>query len=347
MAANPETPPTVTPTPDKLKVVKELTRNEIVFALARDAGDAAGLLRRLRLQGLRRRPGRRRSPSRRSWAATRATSPAWRWPARPLVSGGYDGRLIWWDLESGSQVRTVEAHAKWIRDVAATPDGTIVASVADDMVCRLWDAETGHAASTSCAATRRRRRITSPRCSTPAPSRPTAVTWRPATRSATSSSGTSTTGRPAATLEAPGHVHLGPGPAPAFDRRHPRRWPSRPTATRLAVGGIGKIGNIDHLDGQARVEVFDWRKGERTHEFPGDRPKGLVERLVFLPDGDRLLAVGGANDGFLLARSTSKAKSVLVQEKAPTHVHDAAFGDTPETLFTAAHGKLAVYELKG
>ena len=74
-----------------------------------------------------------------------------------------------------------------------------------------------------------------------------------------------------------------------------------PDGNRLAVGGIGKIGNIDHLEGPARVEVFDWRKGQRTHEFPGDGTKGLVERLLFLPDGDRLLAVGGANDGFLMS----------------------------------------------
>jgi hypothetical protein len=113
----------------------------------------------------------------------------------------------------------------------------------------------------------------------------------------------------------------------------------------LAVGGIGKIGNIDHIESPARIEIFDWRKGERTHEFT-DLPKGLVERLVFLPDGNRLLAAGGASDGFLVVLDL-KAKSVLVQEKAPTHVHDAVFGDTLETLFTAAHGKLAVYELKG
>ena len=105
------------------------------------------------------------------------------------------------------------------------------------------------------------------------------------------------------------------------------------------------VGNIDHLESPARVEVFDWRKGERTHEFT-DLPKGIVERLLFHPDGQRLLAVGGANDGFLLLLDL-KAKSVVLQEKAPTHVHDAALGDTPETLFTAAHGKLAVYELKG
>ena len=111
-----------------------------------------------------------------------------------------------------------------------------------------------------------------------------------------------------------------------------------PDGKPLAVGGIGKIGNIDHLEGQARVEVFDWRKGERTHEFPGDKPKGLVERLVFHPDGDRLLAVGGANDGFLMLLDL-KAKSVLVQEKAPAHVHDAAFGDTPDRFFTASHNR--------
>src|SRR5262245_17790247 len=55
------------------------------------------------------------------------------------VSGGYDGRLVWWDLEKRTQVRSIEAHAKWIRKVIASPDGKLIASVADDMVCRLWD----------------------------------------------------------------------------------------------------------------------------------------------------------------------------------------------------------------
>ena len=53
--------------------------------------------------------------------------------------------------------------------------------------------------------------------------------------------------------------------------------------TLLAVGGIGKIGNIDHLDGKARVEVFDWQKGERVHTFISDKFKGLVEYLAFSP----------------------------------------------------------------
>ena len=34
-----------------------------------------------------------------------------------LVSGGYDGRLIWWNRESRDQVRSLTAHQKWIRRV--------------------------------------------------------------------------------------------------------------------------------------------------------------------------------------------------------------------------------------
>src|SRR5881396_2606833 len=60
-----------------------------------------------------------------------------------LVSGGYDGKLIWWDTDAAKVVRTVAAHTKWIRKVIASPDGKLVASIADDMVCKLWDAESG------------------------------------------------------------------------------------------------------------------------------------------------------------------------------------------------------------
>ena len=97
-----------------------------------------------------------------------------------------------------------------------------------------------------------------------------------------------------------------------------------PDGTRLAVGGSGKISNIDHLDGKARVEVFDWQKGERTHEFASDKFKGLVEYLGFHPQGDWLLAAGGGDkDGFLTFFDLA-AKKVLAQEKAPMYVHDLA-----------------------
>ena len=62
---------------------------------------------------------------------------------KTLVSGGYDGRLTWYDTDAKRVVRSETAHAKWIRRVVSSPDGKLVASVADDMVCKLWDANTG------------------------------------------------------------------------------------------------------------------------------------------------------------------------------------------------------------
>jgi WD40 repeat protein len=349
MLTNPETPSSSTP-PLTLKLVKELKREEIVFALARVPGT-----QRLVFGGSDFRvhdvdmAAEKPEPhplgdhdhgqghGHESYVTSLATAGN-RW----AVSGGYDGRLIWWDLEGGERIRALEAHAKWIRDVAAAPDGATLASVADDMVCRLWDAETGVLRHEL-----RGHEVETPHhypsmlfaCTFSADGQYLAtgdkvghvVVWEVAS------------GRPAATLEAPVMYTWDP-----IQRRHSiggiRSLAFSPDGGLLAVGGIGKIGNIDHIESPARVEVFDWRKAERTHELT-DLPKGLVERLIFHPDGNRLLAVGGANDGFLLVLDL-RAKSVLVQEKAPSHVHDATLGETPETIFTAAHGKISIYELK-
>jgi hypothetical protein len=152
-------------------------------------------------------------------------------------------------------------------------------------------------------------------------------------------------GKQVATLEAPGMYTWDP-----VQRRHSigglRALAFAPDGRLLAAGGIGKIGNIDHLDGKARVEVFDWRKGERTHELASDKFKGLVERLAFHPGGDWLLAAGGANDGFLWFLDLG-AKKALRQEKVPMHVHDVALGEGADTAYVAGHGKIMVYEMKG
>jgi WD40 repeat protein len=343
MAANPDTP---APAPSPaLKLVKELKRDEIVFALGRVPGSGRLIfggsdfrVYDVDLAAEKPEPHALGDHGHDSFVTSLAVA-----GSRHCVSGGYDGKLIWWDVESGARIRTIDAHARWIRDVAATLDGATIASVADDMVCRLWDAETGalrhelrgHEAQTphrypsmlfTCAFSPDGQFLAT------ADKVGHVVVWDAAAA------------RPAATLEAPIMYTWDP-----VQRRHSiggiRSLAFTPDGTRLAVGGIGKIGNIDHIESPARIEVFQWRTGERLSEL-ADLPKGLVERLLFLPDGNRLVAAGGANDGFLLLLDV-KAKSVLVQEKVAAHVHDAAFGDNAETLFTAAHGKLGVYALKG
>ena len=62
-----------------------------------------------------------------------------------LVTGGYDGRLIWWPAaETEPQpIRVVAAHDGWIRAVAVSPDETTLASVGNDLVVRLWNLSDG------------------------------------------------------------------------------------------------------------------------------------------------------------------------------------------------------------
>lgn len=62
-----------------------------------------------------------------------------------FISGGYDGRLIWWQTaaEKPTPVRTVNAHNGWVRAVAVSPDGTLVASCGNDNLVKLWKAEDG------------------------------------------------------------------------------------------------------------------------------------------------------------------------------------------------------------
>ena len=117
-----------------------------------------------------------------------------------------------------------------------------------------------------------------------------------------------------------------------------------PDGSRLAVGGIGKIGNIDHLDSKPRIEVFDWKKGQRLGEVQGEG-RGLVERLEFHPAGDWLLGAGGYTDGFLLL-CDADGKKVQAQAKSPMYVHDFALNEARDRIYAVGHHKIASIRLE-
>jgi len=65
-------------------------------------------------------------------------------PSRDLlVSGGSDGMLRWWDVQSGECVRVRKAHQGTIRSLRRSPDGSRLASCGDDGAIALWDLESG------------------------------------------------------------------------------------------------------------------------------------------------------------------------------------------------------------
>ncbi|MEC7679274.1 MAG: hypothetical protein VX694_08365, partial [Planctomycetota bacterium] len=48
---------------------------------------------------------------------------------RTLVSAGYDGRIIWFDMEEAQEIRSEKAHQFWSWDLAISSDRSILASV--------------------------------------------------------------------------------------------------------------------------------------------------------------------------------------------------------------------------
>jgi WD40 repeat protein len=329
------------PSAEKVKVVKQLARPEIVFAAARKPGTGqiffGGSDFKVYAVDLDQdKPQAKELGGHESYVTGLALA------GSALVSGSYDGRLIWWNVESGSSVRTVDAHRKWIRHVAATPDGQLVASVADDMVCRLWDAATGQLL----RELRGHDEMTPHHFS-----------------SMLFACAISPDGRQIATGDKVGYINvwaidsgsrLAELEAPVFytwdpvQRRHSiggiRALAFSPDGARLAVGGIGKIGNIDHLDSKPRIEVFDWRRGERLGEVQGEG-RGLVERLEFHPEGDWLLGAGGYTDGFLLFCDPAGKKS-FAQVKAPMYIHDFAPNEAHDRVYAVGHHKIALLQLE-
>ena len=259
------------------------------------------------------------------------------------VSGSYDGSIILWETDSGEQKTRVEkAHERGIRQLVISPDGSTVASVGDDMQTKLWETGTGKLLA----------EYGDYDLKTPHgyPSMLYAVAWSPDGQWLATGNRTghvfvrkAETGEIAARLETPVMYTWDPKA-----RRHSiggiRSLAFSRDSTQLAVGGIGKIGNIDHLAGPSRIEVFNWQAEERIYEIEDNKFKGLVECMAYGPDDAWLAAAGGDHGGFVSLYDMTSGK-LLAQEKAPMHVHDFVVSEDGARIDAVGHEKACVVSI--
>lgn len=328
--------------PSKFKVSKEINRTDILLCVARVpnsdrlfAGSSDSHIHEIDLSDEKKESAPPRLEGHGSYVTGLALS------GNHLISSGYDGRLIWWNLETRDKTRMVKAHDRWIRDVVVSPDGELAASVADDMVCKLWDVDTGelkremhgHEALTVqhfssmlyvCAFSADGRHLaTADRVGH-------IVVWNVAS------------GQSVATMEAP-ELYTWDGRQRIRSIGGVRSLAFSPDGTLLAAGGVGQIQNVDGLGGKARVEVFDWQKRERVVEFAAEKVKGLIEHLEFHPSGEWLLGAGGDSKGSVIAFDVN-AKKIIHEETAAMHIHDFVMNERYDRFYAAGHQKFAVFE---
>jgi mono/diheme cytochrome c family protein len=62
---------------------------------------------------------------------------------KTLATGGYDQKIMVWDLATGKVLRTLAGHNGSINGLAFRPDGKVLASASADRTIKLWNASTG------------------------------------------------------------------------------------------------------------------------------------------------------------------------------------------------------------
>jgi len=283
---------------------------------------------------------------------------------RFVITGGYDRKLVWWNEVNGQQVRSLAAHDGWVRGLVVNPDGTLIASVGDDMLVKVWRTDTGELVRTLSGHAK-----LTPQGHVTALY---AVAISPDGKHVAAGDRIGQvrvweleTGVERATFEVP-VLYTYDGKQRKRSIGGIRSLAFSPDGKRIAVGGIGQIGNVDGLEGPATVELWDWQTPRKVFASECEGHKALINALVFHPEGTWLIGAGGGGDGGLLAcwkadvptpepktaeetaKEKDKAKSTPVpihKIKTDGHLHGLVLHADSGMLYTAGYHRLESWTL--
>lgn len=208
-----------------------------------------------------------------------------------VITGGYEGRLIWWPTaaEKPAPIRTVEAHQGWVRTVSVSPDGVLLATGGNDNLVKLWNLADGKLV----------RELSGHG------SRVYSTLFHPSGEFLLSGelnglvkqwevkTGKMVREFDAKTLHSYNkgqQVHYGGVRSLAIS----------PDGKYLACSGLHKATNPLGAVNEPLVELFEWESGKKKQSHIAAGVRGVAWRILYHPDSYLVCASGGSGGGFLL-----------------------------------------------
>jgi WD40 repeat protein len=224
---------------------------------------------------------------------------------RSVISGGYDGLLLWHDVETRRCWRRVQAHRFWNWQLALSPDGRRLATVTGQYLPGGWKYEPAAESEPSVKI-----------YDTRSGDRLAAFSQTPPVLSCAFNPD----GRHLAAANMMGEVRVwdldaGAGSQPAAQWTSPdfTSWGTvkshhycggiyglafSPDGASLLGCGMGPMTDPMAGNGKMTWQRWDWRKGERIDQIKdGQHGSGLMESVAWHPDGQHFVMAGRQAQG--------------------------------------------------
>jgi WD40 repeat protein len=254
-----------------------------------------------------------------------------------LLSGGYDGRILWWPLAAEAPVatRTIDAHQGWVRALAVSPDGTKLASCGNDNLVKLWSLADGSLLQTFAGHTRHVYNV----AFHPTAQQLVSVDLLGAIKAWDLTTGMESkqfTGKALHSYDTTFRADMGGARGLAFS----------PDGKFFAACGITEVSNAFAGIGEPIVLLFDWEKPEPAKVMKTKAKfQGVAWDVAFHPAGYLTTWCSGGGGGELVFFQP-EATEEFALFKAPKQGHD--FDLSTDGLTAAVghiDGKLRLYRL--
>jgi WD40 repeat protein len=255
---------------------------------------------------------------------------------RLLFTGGYDGKILTWlaGYERPTPANTFDAHEGWVRALALSPDGTLLASCGNDNLVKLWSTAEGKL-----------------------------VRELPGHASHVYNVAFHPSGQFLVSADLKGTVKVWDVTKGTFERDFDLRILHKYDETFradhggargmafnadgsvLACAGITDVSNAFAGVGKPLIVQFDWQSGkQKLLQRPRENFQGTMWAVAFHPAGF-VVGVGAGNGGFLWFWKPDQAQDFFAL-KLETNVRDLALHPDGRRLATAGvDGVVRIYDM--